>query len=71
VDADRMGTLATTRPALRDALAAVAGLRYAPHLEVETYTWEVMPGRESVDLVEALAREMTAARAMLAEVGSR
>jgi sugar phosphate isomerase/epimerase len=67
VDADRMGTLATTRPALRDALAAVAGLRYAPHLEVETYTWDVMPGRQSVDLAEALARELTAARWMIVE----
>ena len=70
VDADRIGPLATTRPDLRRALAAVAKLDYAPHLEVETYTWEVMPGRESVDLADALAREMAAARAMLTDVGT-
>jgi hypothetical protein len=65
VDADRIGPLGTTRSDLRDALAAVAKLDYAPHLEVETYTWEVMPGRGQVDLAEALAREMKAARLMI------
>lgn len=68
VDAERIGPLATTWPELRRALAAVARLDYAPHLEVETYTWEVLPGRQSVDLVEGLAREMAAARAMLSEL---
>jgi sugar phosphate isomerase/epimerase len=70
VDADRIGPLATTRPALREALGAVARLNYAPHLEVETYTWDVMPGRQQVDLVEALARELTAARTMLEAIQS-
>jgi hypothetical protein len=65
VDAERIGPLATTRPDLRDALAAVAKLSYAPHLEVETYTWDVMPGRRQVDLADALAREIRAARVML------
>jgi sugar phosphate isomerase/epimerase len=64
VDADRIGPLITTRPALRAALAAVAKLSYAPHLEVETYTWEVLPGRQ-VDLVEGLTSEMRAAKALL------
>ena len=64
VDADRIGALLTTRPALRAALAAVAKLGYAPHLEVETYTWEVLPGRQ-VDLVDGLTREMIAAREMI------
>lgn len=68
VDAERIGPLATTRPELRKALAAVARLDYAPHLEVETYTWEVMPGRQAVDLAEALANEMTAARGMVETV---
>jgi len=69
VDADRIGPLATTRPDLRDALAAVAKLDYAPHLEVETYTWDVMPGRQQVDLADALAREIRAARSMLEVAG--
>jgi hypothetical protein len=70
VDAERIGPLATTRPDLRDALAAVAKLDYAPHLEVETYTWDVMPGRQQVDLADALAREIRAARSMLEAVGN-
>lgn len=62
VDAERIGPLATTRPALREALAAVEGLEYAPHLEVETYTWEVLPGARPADLVEGLTRELIATR---------
>lgn len=66
VDAERIGPLATTRPALREAVAAVASLEYAPHLEVETYTWEVLPGRP-VDLVEGLTRELRTTRKLLLE----
>lgn len=69
VDADRLGPLGTTKPAVAEALAAVARLDYAPHLEVETYTWEVLPGAGPTDLVEGLARELTAARQMMAGVG--
>ena len=69
VDAERIGPLATTRPALRDALRAVAGLSYAPHLEVETYTWEVLPGAAgTTDLVTGLTHEMTATRELIAEL---
>jgi hypothetical protein len=64
VDADRVGPLATTRPALKSALAAVAKLGYAPHLEVETYTWDVLPGRQT-DLVQGLALELGAARELI------
>ena len=42
-DAHRLGPLSTTRPELIKALAAVAELDYAPHLEVETYTWRCFP----------------------------
>lgn len=62
VDADRLGPLGTTKPAVAEALAAVAGLSYAPHVEVETYTWEVLPGAGPGDLVEGLARELEATR---------
>ena len=58
-DADRLGPLGTTRPAVRVALAAVARLPEAPHVEVETYTWEVLPGG-AVDLVGGLVRELEA-----------
>jgi sugar phosphate isomerase/epimerase len=38
-----VGELGTTRPFLREALAAVAEWDTLPHLEVETYTWSVLP----------------------------
>jgi hypothetical protein len=66
VDADRLGPLGTTRPAVRQALAAIAGLNYAPHLEVETYTWEVLPGAAGPDIVDGLAKELTATDRLLA-----
>jgi sugar phosphate isomerase/epimerase len=65
VDAEKMGPLGTTRQALKDALAAVAALDYAPHLEVETYTWDVLPGA-GVDLVDGLTRELRATEGLLA-----
>lgn len=60
VDAESLGPLATTRPQLKQAIAAVASLDYAPHLEVETYTWMVLPGQEKPDLVTGLSRELIA-----------
>jgi sugar phosphate isomerase/epimerase len=68
VDAERLGPLATTRAELRAALAAVRRLSYAPHLEVETYTWDVMPGSGPRDLVEGLSRELRATQSLLAEL---
>lgn len=40
--AETIGPLNTTRQDLAAAIRAVAELDYAPHLEVETYTWPVM-----------------------------
>ena len=70
VDAERLGPLATTRPELEWALSAVDELDYAPHLEVETYTWEVLPGEGPIDLVEGLTRELRATERLLGEIGS-
>ncbi|MBX9628529.1 MAG: metabolite traffic protein EboE [Gemmataceae bacterium] len=69
VDADRLGPLGTTRPAVAEALAAVAALPYAPHVEVETYTWEVLPGAGPGDLVGGLARELEATHRLVAAGG--
>jgi hypothetical protein len=65
VDAERIGILRTTRR----ALTAIAKLDYAPHLEVETYTWPVMPGASPVSLVDGLARELMATRQLVQAVG--
>jgi sugar phosphate isomerase/epimerase len=70
VDAERLGPLATTRAELRATLAAVGRLSYAPHLEVETYTWDVMPGGAPRDLVDRLTRELRATQSLLAELSS-
>lgn len=66
VDAERIGPLETTRADLKKALEAVKKLAYAPHLEVETYTWNVLPGGDKPDLVSGLARELSATRDLLA-----
>ena len=68
VDAEQLGPLGTTRTELKQALHAVAALEYAPHLEVETYTWEVLPDGKKTDLVDGLTAEMTATAALLGDV---
>ncbi len=66
VDAEKVGPLETTRADLKKALDAVTNLAYAPHLEVETYTWNVLPGGDKPDLATGLARELSATRDLLA-----
>ncbi|HXD89369.1 MAG TPA: metabolite traffic protein EboE [Urbifossiella sp.] len=71
VDAEKLGPLNTTKPAVAAALAAVGRLAYAPHLEVETYTWEVLPGGPGIDLVAGLARELTATQDIIRSIEER
>jgi hypothetical protein len=68
VNVERIGPLETTRADLRSALDAVGKLEYAPHLEVETYTWGVLPGEQKPDLVSGLTAEMSATHALLKEL---
>ncbi|MBS0262709.1 MAG: metabolite traffic protein EboE [Planctomycetes bacterium] len=72
VHAERFGALRTTRRELRQALVAVSQLAYAPHLEVETYTWEVLPGRSMQispqALVDGLTNEMLSTRELLQQI---
>lgn len=65
VDAEQLGPLGTTRSELKKALAVIPELDYAPQLEVETYTWEVLPGGGSPNIVEGFSRELLATRALL------
>jgi len=65
-----LGNLGTTRPDLVKALEAVRELEYAPHLEVETYTWTVMPGQERPDVAAGLARELTSTLALLSDLNA-
>ena len=66
VDTDRLGPLGTTRPELIRALDALAQLPYEPHLEVDTYTWPVLPGVASGDVIAGMARELIATRDLIA-----
>jgi len=69
VNAESLGPLRTTRRELKQALEAVAALDYAPHLEVETYTWEVLPEQTAAatdnDLIKGLTAELVTTRALL------
>jgi sugar phosphate isomerase/epimerase len=56
---ERLGRFANTQDWLRRLLALVRAEAVAPHLEVETYTWEVLPPEHrGGDLVGAIAREL-------------
>lgn len=72
VNAERVGALSTTRPQLQQALREIPGLSYAPHLEVETYTWEVLPGTPAIQsaerLIHGLAQELRATNQLLVEL---
>ncbi len=66
--ADTLGPLTTTRGDLEQAISRVAALPDAQHLEVETYTWPVMPGDEGAaesGLAQRIAGELHAAAQML------
>ncbi len=65
VDAEQIGPLGTTRGDLIAALKVIPELPYAPHLEVETYTWEVLPGGGRTELATGFARELFATQRLL------
>lgn len=65
--AESLGPLRTTRADLKAALQRISMMDYAPHLEVETYTWPVMPGEE-VSLADQIQHELSSAYDMLAEI---
>jgi sugar phosphate isomerase/epimerase len=71
VHRDTISGLGTTRASIAPTLAAVLAIPGpAPHLEVETYTWGVLPTKED-DLVEGIACELEWTLAVLADLGVR
>jgi sugar phosphate isomerase/epimerase len=64
-----LGRITTTRAFLAEALPALCALPQLPHLEVETYTWSVLPDgerpRSDRDLMRGLAEELRWAHATL------
>ncbi len=56
----------TTQPYLASVLDVLKRERGCPYLEVETYTWDVLPPEyRTVDVTTAIARELTWTRAQL------
>ena len=67
VDAETVGPLKTTRHELKVALATIPELNYPPHLEVETYTWPLLPQESAPNIVEGVARELLATSKLLSK----
>ncbi|WP_020666598.1 metabolite traffic protein EboE [Amycolatopsis nigrescens] len=67
--------LGATTGVITDAVAAlsarVADPARFPHLEVETYTWTVLPEEHRQDLADGIAEELRWARARLTPEGAR
>jgi sugar phosphate isomerase/epimerase len=59
---EAVGGFATTRDSIKPVLEAALALAVPPHLEVETYTWNVLPAerrpRDEAGLVEGIAHEL-------------
>jgi hypothetical protein len=54
---ERHGSLATTHATTRTMLHLLARYGFTRHLEIETYTWELLPGDLKLNLVDFLERE--------------
>jgi sugar phosphate isomerase/epimerase len=56
---EKAGAFHSTQPTLKAALACTRAGFVAPHLEVETYTWDVLPpGLRTGSRADAIAREL-------------
>ena len=55
---DQYGLLEATQPEILDVIEALKKNPVSRHLEVETYTWEVLPKGLKEDLETSIAREM-------------
>lgn len=63
---DDLGAFKTTRFAIEDALAFHKQNKLSPHLEIETYTWDVLPEQlKTGDIVDYVTRELEWVRGQL------
>ncbi len=63
---DDLGDFRTTRFAIEDALAFHKQNKLSPHLEIETYTWDVLPDHlKTGDIVDYVTLEIEWVRAQL------
>lgn len=64
---ERLGALETTRPSTAQALAVHKASPLSRHVEIETYTWDLLPEEfKTGDIVEYVSREIEWALAELA-----
>ncbi len=64
---DRFGAFQSTQSSLREVLALCREREIAPHLEVETYTWDVLPpGMRNGNVGDDIVRELQWVRSELA-----
>jgi hypothetical protein len=49
--------LESTQDYVRTVIDAATKRRLTTHMEIETYTWDVLPGALKIDLLESIARE--------------
>jgi hypothetical protein len=49
--------LGSTQEDVRRVIGALRTGRFTRHLEIETYTWDVLPGALKIDLLESIVRE--------------
>lgn len=65
---DDLGQFSTTQDFIRDMLARQRVAPFTPHLEVETYTWDVLPPEfRNVDVDSAIVRELQWVRDQLGQ----
>jgi hypothetical protein len=62
---DTYGKLRSTNRHIGDLLAQWKKRPFCPHLEVETYTWDVLPDNNQLGLTESIARELQWVRKQL------
>jgi sugar phosphate isomerase/epimerase len=63
---DALGNLGTTRFAIEEALRVHKALPLSTHLEIETYTWDVLPDHlKTGDIVDYVSRELDWVRGQL------
>ncbi|MGB3799004.1 MAG: metabolite traffic protein EboE [Lewinella sp.] len=61
------GRLHSTNDAIREALRYWKQRPYTPHLEVETYTWDVLPDHQRLNLTDSIVRELEWVRREIAD----
>ena len=53
----KYGELGSTQQYVADVMRQVLATKATAHLEIETYTWDVLPGGLKLDLLESIGRE--------------